>query len=356
MNEPMVIAERLDHIVTLFDSKSDCQAAYQFFANTLRLPVLWPLSSYPNQRFNPLIYYDALVFCGNVAFELFHLPIQGWLRRLFYKKPAAFVGLAYVPVDLNKARHILDKRGFQHTIALPNYMNMTQLAPEVIDFLDTGEGIFSTESLNRTIQEVPEALKEKYQAFNEPAIKNKDKILPFRFLFFELSTCRTLEKLQKWLRGSETFEGLHGFGHLMDPDSMTLFLVEFNPRSSEFPEVIERKRHAFEESGGGPLGIKGLSEVLFQAENKEKISEELSQFFSAGQEKANIWKGSAPEDPVLTLIEGHSNHIHGVKFKVYDLAEAKSYLKRENIEFKDTKQGTQIMANALKGLQVFMDE
>jgi len=104
---------------------------------------------------------------------------------------------------------------------------------------------------------------------------------------------------------------------------------------------------------GGPIGLKDVKELYIGYNSKERL-DRWSNFLGPAKHKENLWY--LPEGPNVRFIEDKYERIQAVVLRVESLQKATDYLKRNNIQGKQSKKSVEIAKERTGGLAIVLEE
>lgn len=133
--------------------------------------------------------------------------------------------------------------------------------------------------------------------------------------------------------------------------TMHVFLTEYSPTYVNVEERRVRLRQQLTESGGGPLGVEAVQEIVIGATDLE-IARGLWQKLldPARSSGANTWQvGSGP---AMRLVKANKNEIQELVVSVSSLPRAKAFLRERALLGRDTEEEATIESSKIDGLNI----
>jgi catechol 2,3-dioxygenase-like lactoylglutathione lyase family enzyme len=137
--------------------------------------------------------------------------------------------------------------------------------------------------------------------------------------------------------------------------TMHVFLSEYAPTYVNVEQRRERLRRQLAESGGGPLGVVGVKEVVVGvtdvAAARGVWQKLLGQVSSAG---SNTWR--VGDGPAIRLVQASSNTTQGLVVSVASLQRARAFLREKGLLGADSERQTSIDPSKIHGLDIRVAE
>ena len=133
--------------------------------------------------------------------------------------------------------------------------------------------------------------------------------------------------------------------------TMHVFLTEYSPAYVNVEERRVRLRKQLTESGGGPLGIEAVKEIVIGVTDLE-IARGLWQKLldPARASGSNTWQVGG--GPAVRLVTANTNEIQELVVSVTSLPRAKSFLREKALLGRDAEQEATIEPSKIDGLRI----
>jgi hypothetical protein len=106
---------------------------------------------------------------------------------------------------------------------------------------------------------------------------------------------------------------------------MHIFLSEYSPDYVDVEQRRTRLRGAVQQSGGGPLGIKGVEEIVIDAEDWQKATTIWQRLLDPIRPSApGLW--NVGDGPSIRVVESGDNRVQTLTVSVHSLPRAKEFL------------------------------
>jgi len=267
VSEPAPLPVRqIDHIMIRTDEPGQL---YAFLAETLRLPVAWPLATRGGVT-------SGGVGFGNANVEAIQFPGQ---------KPsqALLVGFGFEPSPLAECLVELNRRGVTHGEPRP--------------FVVTGQ-----DGSRKT-----------------------------------LFTNVTLRQFSDADRPSDA--------------TMHIFLSEYSPTYVDVEQRRARLHRELRESGGGPLGVRSVKEVIVGATDLNAAEKLWGRLLAPRRPSApGLWR--VGEGPAIRIVQAKDNKLQGIVISVFSLRRAKAFLREKGLLGPVTDREVTIDPSKVQGLNI----
>lgn len=315
MNDSEPVIKQLDHIIV---RTRDPRGLFSLFTETLRLPISWPMASYP-------VFSSGGVALGNVNLEILSVGA----RSNSDEAKARFCAVAFESTSLEDKVKTLRTRGISHSPVLP-----------YVEIDERGEGVelwanvmlggllgknFWVDSLVR-MSRLPGATRNSNAGKSNPVVRwSTDKM----------------------------------FG------SALVFLVEYfyenfahRPHWSEFKNHDEKRAFDLEklrEREGGPLGVLAAKEIVAGVKNYDEVQANWRKLFAPVAPKSDgAWE--IMDGPTVRLNPSSENSIRTLTLRVCDLNRAKTFLTERGMLGESTEESITIKPEKIQGLDVRLVE
>ena len=306
--------KQVDHIAVRADH---LQPVYSLFSETLGLPDTWPLSAYP-------LYSSVGISAGNVDLEILQF---GGDQDGSSPAPsgANFYGIAFASSNLIDGLVELGRRRIPRSAPLPQ--------------VQVGDGgtrttLWTTVYLGSLID----------QSFMMTLFMAASKCLPRAFLTRAFA--------------SESFGRSPWARMLWDrmPRDRVAFLVEWG---SGFLEDLRRGREsaqaALRARDGGPLGLKGVREIVVGVQEFEETQRRWQKLLAPAEPTApgvwNLGKGLS-----IRFLRSARNAIQALVLEVASLEQAKAFLAERNMLGSVSEHRIAVALPTVQGLDIRLVE
>lgn len=314
MTASQPIIKQLDHLIVRVD---DPHHLFSLLTESFRLPVAWPLNSYPN-------FQSGGVALGNLYLEIMQCgPRQraasgatpaGRLRAIAFESPA-----------IEGADAELSRRGLPHTPAVP-YVEprdgggkIKLWSNVVLGKMLGGDFLFDTMVF---LSRLPGAT--------------------------SLSNAGAGGAFERWQ-----------FDKLFERNFV--FLVEFayenfhdRPHWSEFKSHDEKRAHDLTElraRGGGALGLQSVEEIVAGVKDLAATRELWRRLLAPVEETAGgVWK--IADGPAVRLVSSETDSIQALVLRVSSLERAETFLRESDMLGPAAENGITIAPSKIEGLDV----
>lgn len=310
MDASRPVVKQLDHVVARVD---DPRRLFSLLTETLGLPVAWPLASYPA--------FES----GGVALGNLYLEIMQCGPRREASDRGRLCAVAFESPSIERAVEELSRRDVPHTPVAP--------------YVERGEGgartkIWSNVVLGRLV--------------------GRDPLLDATIM---------LSRLPGAARMSDA--GAGGWFNRLQLDTLMrrnlVFLVEYHyenfgdrPFWSEFGGHDDKRAkdsarlHA---SGGGPLGLERVREVVVGVRDFRKARALWSKLYAPATEvSSGVWE--IDDGPALRLVESDTNSVQSLALQVSSLERAETHLRESGMIGAVTNDEITIAPEKIEGLRV----
>lgn len=308
------VIKQLDHLIVRVDEP---HALFSLLTETFRLPVAWPLNSYPN-------FQSGGVALGNLYLEI----LQCGLRRRAAAgaiSPGRLCAIAFEAPAIEGVEAELSRRGLPHTPVTP--------------YVERGD----------------DGSKAKLWS-NVVLGKMLGSDLLFDSMIF-LSRLPGATYLSDAGAGG-AFERWQ-FDKLFERNFV--FLCEFayenfgeRPHWSEFKSHDEKRAHDLAElrgRGGGALGLESVEEIVAGVKDLAAARELWRKFLAPVEEAAGgVWK--ITDGPAVRLVASGADSIQALILKVSSLEQAETFLRENDMLGSITENQITIAPSRIEGLDV----
>ena len=136
------------------------------------------------------------------------------------------------------------------------------------------------------------------------------------------------------------------------PDATThVFLSEYSPTYVNVDERRERLRKQLAESGGGPLGVEAVKEVIVRVSDLEAARGLWQKLLDPTPSSSlNTWQ--VGDGPAIRLLPARENAPHGLVIIVASLPRAKAFLREKGLLGPDSEDEATIEPSKIYGLNI----
>ncbi len=275
------IVKRIDHIVVWVD---DPEPLFELLVGSLGLPVSWPIQSSG-------WYASGGAFAGNVCLEVARLG----RARGRASGSARLFGIALEPYPLDVSLREVTARGIPHSLPVP-------FAGE---WPDGTRGIRWTNVLLGGLMD-----------------EGRGVLLRSRWWGRDMVPRRMLDPLARllavghWVRAASPRAGRH-----------MVFMCEY---AYDVDEALSAWRAAFEEAGGGPLGLVGVAEVVLGATNPERARQRWQNLLAPLlPEERGYWQPAS--GPGIRIVPHDESTLLALVWRTRSLACAEAWLREQRM-------------------------
>jgi catechol 2,3-dioxygenase-like lactoylglutathione lyase family enzyme len=137
--------------------------------------------------------------------------------------------------------------------------------------------------------------------------------------------------------------------------TMHVFLSEYNPTYTNVEQRRERLRRQLAESGGGPLGVEAVKEVIVGVTDLEAARGRWQKLLDpAPMSGPGTWQVS--DGPAISLVQAKDNTTQGLVITVTSLQRAKAFLREKGLLGADSEKGATIDPSKIYGLNIRVAE
>lgn len=288
MNDDRQTVKQLDHLIVRVD---DPQPLFKLLTETLKLPIAWPLRSYPS-------FTSGGVTLGNLYLELLSCASQRDSSS-GNSTDARFAAMAFEANSIDESVHGLERRKIPHGPVTPYVQieddgSKTKLYANVI----LGKMLGSSFWIDAMI------LLGRLPGASAMAKPGKGGAL-------------VRWGIDKVMSGNLVFLVEYAYGSFTDL-----------PHWSEFRNHDEKRaadRASLEAQRGGALGVESVKEIVASVKDVEEVNSRWRNFLAPTTEAAsNVWE--IADGPAVRLISANENAIQTLVLKVSSLKRAESFL------------------------------
>jgi catechol 2,3-dioxygenase-like lactoylglutathione lyase family enzyme len=133
--------------------------------------------------------------------------------------------------------------------------------------------------------------------------------------------------------------------------TMHVFLSEYSPTYVNVEQRRERLRTQLAGSGGGPLGVQDVKEVIVGVSDLETAGRLWRTLLApAPMSGASSWQ--VGDGPAIRLVQAKDNAAQGLVIRVTSLRRAKAFLREHGLLGRDSKEGASIDPSQIYGLDI----
>lgn len=308
------VVKQLDHVIARVN---DAALLHNFFSETLRLPVSWPVKSYK-------AFTSGGISLGNTYLEI--LSVGAKSDTLLAQAGARFCAFAFECDSLETTVKELGRRRLKCSAVVP-----------YIDSMDGGpkKHLWSNAFLDGL---VGSDFWTRYIIFSTK--------MPGYMFWSNL------------LRGSRIER--QGISRLFG--GALVFLVEYEyqnfidmPQWSDFKNHDEKRMTDMKalraQGGGGVLGLEAVKEIIVGVKDYEKAQANWRKLFAPVEPLApGLWE--IADGPAVRLVQHSEDVIQALVFKVSDLARAETFLREKDMLGSTTDGQIRIDAAKIHGLDI----
>jgi catechol 2,3-dioxygenase-like lactoylglutathione lyase family enzyme len=130
-----------------------------------------------------------------------------------------------------------------------------------------------------------------------------------------------------------------------------VFLSEYSPKYVNVEERRERLRKQLAESGGGPLGVEAVKEVVVGVSDLEAARGVWQKLLDPTPlSSLNTWQ--VGDGPAIRLVQAQENAPHGLVIIVASLPRAKGFLREKGLLGTDSQEAATIDPSKIYGLNI----
>lgn len=134
-----------------------------------------------------------------------------------------------------------------------------------------------------------------------------------------------------------------------------IFLSEYSPAYVDVEKRRARLRRELQESGGGPLGITGVKEVIVGATDLEDASRLWKKLLGPNAPSApGLWP--VGDGPAIRVVRAKENKLQGLVISVVSLPRAKAFLRERRLLGRVTTKRIRIDSSKIQGLNIQLIE
>jgi len=133
--------------------------------------------------------------------------------------------------------------------------------------------------------------------------------------------------------------------------TMHVFLSEYSPAYVNVEQRRERLRRQLSESGGGPLGVEAVKEVIVGVTDLA-TARGLWQNLLAPAPLSGTSTWQVGDGPAIRLLQAEENRTHGLVIGVASLPKAKAFLRERGLLGIDSQQEATIDPSKIEGLNI----
>src|ERR1044071_1036758 len=314
MSNGRKIVKQLDHLIVRVD---DPQPLFKLLSETLKLPIAWPLRSYPS-------FMSGGVTIGNLYLEILSCaPPRA--SSSGNSTAARFAAIAFEADSLDESVHELERRKIPHG-------PVTQYVEIEADGSETK--LYANVILGKLL--------------------GSSFWIDTMILMGRLPGASAMAKpgkggaLVRW-----------GIGKVMSGN--LVFLVEYSygsftnlPHWSEFRNHDEKRaadRASLEAQAGGALGVESVKEIVAGVQDVEEVDRSWGRFLAPGAASAsNLWE--IADGPAVRLVSANENAIKTLVLKVSSLERAESFLAEREMVGSRVENQLTIAPEKIYGLNV----
>jgi hypothetical protein len=130
-----------------------------------------------------------------------------------------------------------------------------------------------------------------------------------------------------------------------------VFLSEYSPKYVNVEERRERLRKQLAESGGGPLGVEAVKEVIVGVSDLE-AAKGLWQKLLDPTPPSGLSTWQVGDGPAIRLVQASENAPHGLVIVVASLPHAKAFLREKGLLGADSAEEATIEPSKIYGLNI----
>ncbi len=310
MSKPQAIIKQVDHIAIL---ASDPYYLFQILADTLQLPVVWPMKYYG-------LALSGVVCAGNTNIEVFNYgSLDGPVESEFLK--ANIFAIAFEPTSISECMRELSKRNIPHSPPIPycgrrfdDYSGKLWTNIVLGGFLDGSSKSFNVSGI----------------------FKGNSFIINLIGSLIGKIVCK---------RWAKSFI-LDSFGN------SALYLTEY---THDVPKTRSIGANNLMDIDGGLIGLESVLEIIVgisDYESKSALWEKL--FFPVLPSDPGLWH--LGDGPAIRLSSSTDDDIQTIVLKVKSLEDAKRRLAKHDLLGITADHGVTILAPRIQNLDIRLVE
>lgn len=320
MNAAGPIIKRLDHVIA---RTNDPQSLFQFFTESLQLPVAWPLKAYP-------IFTSGGVVLGNTNLEILRVgPPAALSSSASGEQHARLCAIAFEADLAGDTVPELERRRIPHSSVLP-YVREDDGGHQVTLWSNVMLGKLLGRSFwidaNIFMSRLPGAAAMADASRGGLMVRwSMDRMFASALVFLV----------------QYAYENFQHFAQDL-------------PHWAEFESHDEKRGHDLEvlrERGGGPTGLESVREIIAGV-SKLAEARALWRRFAApfGETAPGLWP--VGDGPAVRLVEAQRNAIKALVLKVKGLERAKTFLREKGMLGVVKQDEITIAPGAVQGLDI----
>src|SRR5688572_24773514 len=134
-----------------------------------------------------------------------------------------------------------------------------------------------------------------------------------------------------------------------------IFLSEYSPTYVDVEKRRARLRKELQESGGGPLGITGVKEVIVGAADLDEATRLWNKLLAPNSPSApGVWP--VGDGPAIRVVRAKENKLQGLIISVLSLSRAKAFLRERGLLGPVTRNRVTIDSSKIQGLNIQLIE
>src|SRR5688500_15586323 len=134
-----------------------------------------------------------------------------------------------------------------------------------------------------------------------------------------------------------------------------IFLSEYSPTYVDVEKRRARLRKELQESGGGPLGITGVKEVIVSATDLDEATRLWKKLLGPNSPSApGVWP--VGDGPAIRVVRAKENKLQGLIISVLSLPRAKAFLRERGLLGPVTRNRVTIDSSKIQGLNIQLIE
>lgn len=134
-----------------------------------------------------------------------------------------------------------------------------------------------------------------------------------------------------------------------------IFLSEYNPTYVDVEQRRARLRKELRESGGGPLGVKAVKEVIIGSADLKAATRLWGKLLEPRRPSASgLWQ--VGDGPAIRLVRARESKVQGLVISVVSLRRAKAFLRERSLLGSVTEKDATIDPSKIQGLNIRLVE
>jgi hypothetical protein len=133
-----------------------------------------------------------------------------------------------------------------------------------------------------------------------------------------------------------------------------VFLSEYNPVYVDAEQRRARLRHELAAREGGPLGIRGVEEIVVGTTDLDAANRLYGKLLAPTQPVSGVWR--IGDGPAIRLVRADRNLVHGLLVRVASLARARAFLEERKLLGSASEMRVTIAPSKIHGLNIALFE